>query len=152
MAGNTAPLPVKGSVSVAGAIEVVVVVVLPCRPTVTTVAGPVVVVSFTVVGATPIDVVVALDVVVAAVVVVDPWIPDTAVVVGAIVVVVGAIVVVVVAIVEVVGQLLGGGSDADCVKSRLRSLFRIVSVTVPLDGAGPLASQIWRGWDNCVVL
>ncbi len=105
MAGNTAPLPVKGSVSLVGetAIEVVVVaMVLPC---VTTVAGRVVDDAITLVGTTSVDVVGELDVVLAAVVV-DPWIPDTAVVVGAIVVevVVDEVVVDVVDAVVVVGQ------------------------------------------------
>ncbi len=107
MAGNAAPLPVKGSVSDAepGMIEVVVVgMVLPCEPTVT-VAGRVVDVAITLVGNVSIDVVGELDVVVAAAVVVV-WIAVGAavVVVGANVVVVGAIVVVVVGAVVVVGQ------------------------------------------------
>lgn len=53
----------------------------------------------------------------------------------------GAVEVVVTA--EVGGvQPLTGDSDADAVESTDLSRLRIVSVTVPLDGAGPLAFQI----------
>ena len=102
MAGNTAPLPVKGSVSVAaaGAIEVVVVgMVLPCGTTVDTVAGRVVDVDFTVVGDTSIDVVVELDVAVVADTSIDVVVAAAVVVVGIACVTGGAIVVVVAVVV-----------------------------------------------------
>jgi hypothetical protein len=40
-------------------------------------------------------------------------------------------------------QLFGVASEADVVESTVRSGLRIVRVTVPLAGAGPVASQIW---------
>ena len=64
---------------------------------------------------------------------------------GAGVVVFGAATVVVGAAVVVVGHSSDGGNDAESVESKVRSLFRIVSVTVPLEGAAPMACQICRG-------
>jgi len=160
IAGNTTPLPVKGSVALTapGAIDVVVVaavLVLPSGPTGTVVVGA----SVTVVGDTEIDVVVELAVVVgAAVTVVPETLVDVATVVvggAAVVVGAGAVVVVgatvVVGAVVVVGQFSDGGSDAESVESKVRSLFRIVSVTVPLEGAAPVACQICCGTLSLVV-
>jgi hypothetical protein len=54
--------------------------------------------------------------------------------------------------VVVVGQSLTLGSVADAEKSCDRSGLRMVNVTVPCDGAGPLACQICTGPELPVVL
>jgi len=156
IAGNTTPLPVKGSVAVIapGRIDVVVVAaVLPCGPTGVVVGGSVAVLgetSIVVVGAA---VVVAAEVVVvtgAAVVGGATVVGGTTVVCDATVVDDATVVVVGDAVVVVVGQTADGGSDAEAVESKLRSLLRIVSVTVPLAGAAPVACQICCGPDPFV--
>lgn len=48
-------------------------------------------------------------------------------------------------------QPVTGDSDADAVESTDLSRLRIVNVTVPLDGAGPLASQIGVVPDSPIV-
>jgi len=154
IAGKTVPLPVKGSIALIppGAIEVVVVapavVVLPC-PVTGTGGGADVAVD----GTTAVDVVALTVVVGASVTVVPSTLDDVATVVGGATVVVGAGVVVVggatvvvgAGVVVVVGHSSDGGNDAESVESKLRSLFRIVSVTVPLEGAVPVACQICCG-------
>ncbi len=149
MAGTSVPLPVNGRLPVAVAVGPIVVVVTgaPSTPSVAVIPDSTVVfvdravepVSSTVVGVFGwvVSVVEVVDVV-EVVEVVDVDVDDDVVVVDVDVVVVGP-------------QPSTLGSEADVEKSRDRSGLRMVNLTVPLDGAGPLACQICTGPELPVV-
>jgi hypothetical protein len=149
MAGNTVPLPVKGRLPVAVAVGPIVVVVAgaPSTPSVTVAidrlvsvtGGAVEPFSRTVDGefGWVVSVVEVVDVDVEVEVDVDVDVEVEVVEVD--VVVVGP-------------QWATLGSVADAEKSYDRSGLRMVNVTVPCDGAGPLACQICTGPELPVVL
>jgi hypothetical protein len=139
MTGSAVPLPVKGRLPVAVAVGPIVVVVAgaPTTPSVTvavdtvvSVTGaPVEPVSRTLVGVlgwvvSVVEVVEVVDV--------DVDVDEDVEVVEVDVVVVGP-------------QPSTLGSEADVEKSGDRSELRMVNLTVPLDGAGPLDCQICTG-------
>jgi hypothetical protein len=148
MTGSTVPLPVKGRLPVAVAVGPIVVVVAgaPSTPsvpvavdTVEPVTGAAVEpVSRTLVGVFG-RVVSVVEVVEVVEVEVEVDVDVDVDVVEVDVVVVGP-------------QSLSLGSVADAEKSCDRSGLRMVNVTVPCDGAGPLACQICTGPELPVVL
>jgi hypothetical protein len=139
--GSAVVLPVNGRLSPAAAGLVVLVAAVPPPALRAWAFAAVVLVTSVVVPCAWMLVVVSGCMVV----VVAAWV---VVVVGASIVVVGGTVLVVVGGTEVVvvvvvgSQSLASGSEADAVESSVRFGLRMVRVTVPLDGAGPLASQI----------
>jgi hypothetical protein len=156
MTGSAVPLPVKGRLPVAVAVGPIVVVVTgpSCAPSVEMPADTVVFVtavepdSRTVVGVVLVGapVVEVGPIVVGVVVEEDEVVEDVEVdevvedveVVDDDVVVVGP-------------QSSTLGSEADAEVSGVRSGMRMVNLTVPLDGAGPLACQICTGPEFPVV-
>jgi hypothetical protein len=149
MTGSTVPLPVKGRLPVAVAAGPIVVVVAgaPCTPSVTVAVDTVEAVT----GA-------AVEPVSRTLVGVFGWVVSVVEVVEVGVDVdVDVEVDVDVDVVEVDVVVVGPqpstlGSEADAEKSCDRSGLRMVNVTVPCDGAGPLACQICTGPELPVVL
>jgi hypothetical protein len=149
MAGTMVPLPVNGRLPVAGAVLPIVVVVTgaPSTPSVTVIPDTVVLVdradepvSRTVVGEFGWVVSVVGVVEVVDVVDVDVDVDEDVEVVE-----------VEVDVVVVGPQPSTLCSEADVEKSCDRSGLRMVNLTVPLDGAGPLACQICTGPELPVV-
>jgi hypothetical protein len=136
MTGSTVPLPVKGRLPVAVAVGPIVVVVAgaPNRPSVTVAVDTVVSVT----GA-------AVEPVSRTVVAVFGWVVSVVEVVDVDVDVDEDVEVVEVDVVVVGPQPSTLGSEADVEKSCVRSGLRMTNLTVPCDGAGPLACQICTG-------
>jgi hypothetical protein len=147
MTGSTVPLPVKGRLPVTLAAGPIVVVVAgaPSTPSATVAGDTVALVTGDTVEPVSRTLVGVLGWVVSVVEVVDVEVDvDVEVEVDVDVVEVDVV---------VVGpQSLSLGSVADAEKSCDRSGLRMVNVTVPCDGAGPLACQICTGPELPVVL
>ena len=138
MTGSTVPLPVKGRLPVAVAAGPMVVVVAgaPSAPSAAVAGDTVALVTGTTVEPVSRTLVGVLGWVVSVVEVVDVEVEvDVDVEVE----------VVEVDVVVVGPQPLTLGSEANVEKSSERSALRMVNLTVPCDGAGPLACQICTG-------